>query len=367
LQDYAADLLLRMVRTYSPSGAEERMADLLSGEMKGLGFEVERDAVGNVIGRLEGGRPRVLLCGHMDTVPGAIPVKVEDGVLYGRGAVDAKGPLAAMVVAASQLAREGYGGSILLVGAVDEEGKGRGVKHLVREGLDVDYAIFGEPTDVETITVGYKGSLHLKITCETETGHSSAPWLFENAVEKAIEIWSLLKDLRMPQERLGSRFHSLSSCLRRIEGGGGGSIVPSQCEMHIDMRIPPSLTVDHLHAEVRGLIEGYRAENPAVEVKLEVEDSTEPYLSDRRSPLVRALSHAIWKVRGTRVKIMNKTGTGDMNVFGPSTGKPTVTYGPGDSHLDHTPNEKIPLSDYLDSITVIKETLKRLRELDQSV
>lgn len=363
MQDYAVDLLIRMVKVYSPSGEEEGLADLLSQEMKELGFEVERDAVGNVIGRLGGGRPWVLLCGHMDTVPSIIPVKVEDGILYGRGAVDAKAPLAAMIIAASQLAREGYEGGILVVGAVDEEGKGRGVKHLVREGLDVDYAIFGEPTDVGTMTVGYKGSLLLKITCETETGHSSAPWLFENAVEKAIEIWSLIKDHVTPRERPESRFHSLSTCLRRIKGGEVYSVVPPRCEVHIEMRIPPSLTVDQLRTEVFRLIDGYRAENPAVGVEVEVEDYTEPYMADKSFLPVRALSYAIWKTRGTPARLINKTGTGDMNVFGSYTGKPSVTYGPGDPHLDHTPNEHISLSDYLESITVLKEGLRRLYEL----
>ena len=88
MKDYAVDLLTRMVETYSPTGREEPLASLLVEEMKGLGFEVERDAVGNVIGTFEGGRPKVLLCGHMDTVPPQLPVKKEDGILYGRGTVE---------------------------------------------------------------------------------------------------------------------------------------------------------------------------------------------------------------------------------------------------------------------------------------
>lgn len=367
MQNYALDLLVRMVEIYSPSGQEEKLGDLLSDEMRRLGFDVERDAIGNVIGRIGEGKPRILLCGHMDTVPGVIPVRVEDGILYGRGAVDAKGPLAAMVNAASQLVREGYVGEILVVGAIDEEGKGLGVKHLVKEGLDVDYAIFGEPTNVGAVTAGYKGSLILKITCKTETGHSSAPWLFDNAVEKAIEVWNLIKDHKMPQEKPQSRFHSLSSCLRRIEGGETGSVVPSWCEMQIDMRIPPSLTVAMLRDEALRLVDEYRAKNPTVWVEWEVEDYTEPYVSDKSSMLVRAFSSAIRKVRGTPMMLINKTGTGDMNVFGHATGKPTVTYGPGDSHLDHTPQEHISLKDYLDSIVMLKEALKKLYELHHSV
>lgn len=356
-----------MVGIYSPSGEEEKLADLLLSEMRELGFDVKRDAVGNIVGRLGEARPRILLCGHMDTIPGMIPVRVEGDVLYGRGAVDAKGPLTAMIIAASEIVKEGYEGEILVVGAVDEEGKGLGVKHLIEERFDVDYAIFGEPTNVETITVGYRGSLLLKITCETETGHSSAPWLFDNAVEKAIEIWNLIKDYKMPQEDPQSRFHSLSSCLRRIEGGGVGSVVPSWCETKIDMRIPPSLTVMKLRDEIFRLVEKYKAEHPTVKVEVEVEDFTEPYVTDRKSMLVRAFSPAVYKVRGTPIRLINKTGTGDMNIFGYATGKPTATYGPGDSHLDHTPHEHISLKYYLESIMILKEALKRLYELHHKV
>ncbi len=348
---------------YSPSGEEDEIGYFLSSRMAELGFTVRRDIVGNVIGEHGEGSPRVLLCGHMDTVPPELPVRLEDGVLYGRGAVDAKGPLAALVMAASGLVEEGYPGSLVVVGAVDEEGMNAGVENLIHDGVDADYAIFGEPTNVDTITVGYKGGLLLKVDCETETGHSSAPWLYENSIEKAMEIWSRVKSLRLPEEDLESRFHSISYCLRRIRGGGKGSVVPSSCQALIEARIPPSLSVDRLSAELLALIDAYGDDNPGVEVHADIVDHTEPYLSDKRSPLVRALSRSIWRNRGARVGLINKTGTGDMNIFGRATGTPTVTYGPGDPHLDHTPHECIGIQDYLDSITVLKGALADLPRL----
>jgi LysW-gamma-L-lysine carboxypeptidase len=240
---------------------------------------------------------------------------------------------------------------------VDEEGMNAGIENLLQDGLDADYAIFGEPTNVDTITVGYKGGLLLKIDCETETGHSSAPWLYENSIEKAMEIWSLVSSLRLPEEDPESRFNSVSYCLRRIQGGGIGSIVPSSCQALIEARIPPSLSVDRLCGELLTLIGAYRVDNPNVNVYAEILDHTEPYLSDKRSPLVRALSRSIWRNRGAKVGLINKTGTGDMNIYGRSTGTPSITYGPGDPHLDHTPHERIGVQDYLDSITVLREAL----------
>jgi len=363
VREYAVDLLIGMVEIYSPSGKEGELANFLSNEMAKLGFDVKIDRVGNVIGRLGEGRPRVMLCGHMDTIPGFINVRVKEGILYGRGAVDAKGPLATMILSAAQLADEGYEGEIIVVGAVDEEGRGQGVKHLIQKEIDVDYAVFGEPTNVETMTIGYKGSLHISITLETETGHSSAPWLFENSVEKAIEIWELIKDRFASKEIEESKFNTVTTCLRRVEGGGQGSVVPNRCEMHIELRIPPSITITQFQGDVLELIDGYRRQNPAVNIKVEILDSTEPYVADRRSLLVRALTRSIWKVRKTQAKLIYKTGTGDMNVFGNATGKPTITYGPGDSHLDHTPNEHIALVDYLNSIEVLKEALRGLFEM----
>ena len=105
MQSYPVELLQAMLETYSPSGSEQRLADLLHQHMLSHGFEVKKDRVGNVIGEFGNDGPRILLCGHMDTVPGEIPVRIEGDFLYGRGSVDAKSSLAAMLVG-SILAKE---------------------------------------------------------------------------------------------------------------------------------------------------------------------------------------------------------------------------------------------------------------------
>lgn len=352
-----------MVEVPSPTGREEEIASLLGDEMNELGFTTSLDGVGNVHGVAGGKSPKVLLCGHMDTVPGLIPVSLKDGVLHGRGTVDAKGPLAAMIVAATQLLREGYTGGLHIVGAVDEEGQGRGVKQLIKNGTDSDYAIFGEPTNVNTITTGYRGSLLLNIGVETDTGHSSAPWLFNNSIEKAMDLWYRIKDEQMPKGRVESRFHTTSACIERINGGVSGSVVPPKCEIQVGIRIPPSLKVDQMHDSVTKIISQFKAKNPDIKISTETLDSTEAYIADSRSALVRALSQAIWMVRREKVKLIHKTGTGDMNNFGNKIEIPVATYGPGDPHLDHTPNEHINIKDYLESIKVIKQALLNTKKL----
>ena len=362
--EYAVDLLKRMVDIYSPSGSESEISLFLEDEMKRLGFQAHKDEVGNVIGEIGKGSPVILLCGHMDTVEGKIPVRIEDGQLYGRGSVDAKGPLAAMIVAASKFVNGGFPGKILVVGVVDEEKDGTGIQHFIEEGIQPDYAIFGEPSSLGKVVFGYKGILTVKVIVETPSGHSAAPWLFDNAIEKAMEFWKQINRLHLREEKLKSRFYSITSCLTGIKGGNSSaSFIPSHCEILVQLRIPPQLTPEQVFNEVKRKIERYKATNPKVTVTLESVDVANAFEADRRSVIVRALAWGIRKTTLNYASFSRKTGTGDMNVLGNALKIPVVTYGPGDSRLDHTPNEHIDIQEYLDSIEVLKKTLKKLPEL----
>src|SRR3989304_114762 len=173
MQEQAVRLLTNLLGIYSPSGKEEDIGNFLAEEMTKLGFQVGKDNVGNVIGVVGEGTPVILLCGHMDTVAGHLPLRVEEGKIYARGAVDAKGPLAAMIMAAVSASKEpGFKGKILIASVVEEEATSRGVRHMITQGIQADYAIFGEPSGVEKITIGYKGQIQLKVTCKTPTGHT---------------------------------------------------------------------------------------------------------------------------------------------------------------------------------------------------
>ncbi|MEE8322070.1 MAG: M20/M25/M40 family metallo-hydrolase [Candidatus Bathyarchaeia archaeon] len=362
MREYAVDLLQKILRLYSPTGEEAELSHFLVEEMQKLGLRSWRDEAGNAIGEFGSGEPVILLCGHMDTVPGVLPIKLEDGKLYGRGAVDAKTPLTAMVVASSILFNEGFSGRVLVVGAVEEEGVGQGVKHLVEKGVTADYAIFGEPSGVENITIAYKGSLHLKITCETTTGHSSAPWLYKNAIEEVFKVYERIKGVSFTQEKTESRFYSVTYSVTKIEGGNEFSTVPSSANLHINTRVPPTLSIEIVLDEVYKVVEDYRDEN-GVDVRLSVIDSCPPYEADKNSLLVRSIAYAIRRVRKSQAVLVRRTGSGDMNLFGSTRNVPVVTYGAGDAHLDHTPNEYVVVDEYLDSIKILCEGVKKLREL----
>ncbi len=367
MNDQPVQLLTNLLGIYSPSGKEEVIAAFLVEEMTKLGFKVRKDAIGNVIGEIGDGEPTVLLCGHMDTVAGHIPLRVEKGKIYARGAVDAKGPLAAMLMAAKSVAKEpAFKAKIVVASVVEEEATSRGVKHLIKDGISADYAIFGEPSGVGNITIGYKGNLHIKITCKTETGHSSTPWLYENAIEKGFEIWQQIKASLKPVETQQSPFYAVTACLTKISGGRANSVIPFESETHIDLRVPPQFTAEQIFNNAKKIIGKYDTANPKVKVTVSIEDSNEAFEVDKSSPLVKALASSIRKVRGKPAMLLRKTGTGDMNILGRAMNAPIVTYGPGDSHLDHTKDEHIVLSEYLDSIQVYKETLLKLTELHKN-
>jgi LysW-gamma-L-lysine carboxypeptidase len=363
----AVQLLTNLLGIYSPSGKEEEIGAFLAEEMVKLGFQVGKDGIGNIIGVVGEDEPVILLCGHMDTVAGHIPLRVEQDKIYARGAVDAKGPLAAMVMAASEVVEDpAFKGKILVASVVQEEATSAGVKYLINEGIEADYAIFGEPSGAENITIGYKGNLHLKITCTTETGHSSTPWLYENALEKAFELWQQIQNSYPPIEKQESPYYAITACLTKLAGGKATSVIPFESEMHLDIRIPPPLSSAQVFSDTKKVISQYQAANPKVAVKLEVKDSNEPFEVSKNSPLVHALSASIRKVLGKPATLLRKTGTGDMNILGRAVNAPIVTYGPGDSHLDHTKDEHIIISEYLASIQVYKETLLKLAELHKN-
>jgi len=364
MQDQAVRLLTNLLGIYSPSGKEEDIANFLAQELQKLGFQVGTDAIGNIIGVFGEGEPVIFLCGHMDTVAGHLPLRIEEGKIYARGAVDAKGPLAAMVMGAAEVAKDSnFKGKVLIAAVIEEEATSRGIRHIITQGIKADYAIFGEPSGVENITIGYKGQIVLKIMCKTKTGHASTPWLYDNALEKAYELWGKIKNNFPPVEKQDSTFNAVSTCLTKITGGQANSVIPFEAEIYLDVRVPPQFSTKQIYDEIKKVIDQFKESNPKLALKVTIVDSVEPFEVDKSSPLVRALSMSIRRATGKPATVLRKTGTGDMNILGKAMNVPIVTYGPGDSHLDHTIDEHIVIDEFLNGIQVYKETILKLSEL----
>lgn len=362
---YAVELLKKSLEQYTPSRSEASLANMIKDKcVNDLGFElVNIDNVGNVIATKGNGEPRILLCGHMDTVPGQIPVRIEDGFVYGRGASDAKGPLIAMLLAASEFPKQK--GTIIFAGVVDEEGNATGVKQLVKSGLSADYAIFGEPSGIDNITIAYKGRLEIRLTCDVRTSaHASAPWLAKNSIEEIYDFWNAVKCEIDRVQIKNNRTDSISCSLTEISGGSSHNVTPQKCKITIDIRIPTFTRCEEVLSILDKVIFNV-ASTKGVRATYRIEDKTEPFEADYASPLVRALSLSILDVRRKRPILLRKTGTGDMNILGNAFNIPVITFGPGDPHSSHTSNERLSIKEYVSSIDVFNRALFHMSRLHQ--
>ena len=352
-------LLLDSLRIYSPTTQEAELATFLADRMGPLGYtNVRIDRAGNAIGEIGKGKARLLLCGHMDTVPGKLPVGRRQGRIYGRGAADAKSPLCALLLAGAAAADSGV--SITFAGATQEEGEGAGIEELVRSGAKFDYAVFGEPSGASRITVGYRGRVSLHITVRTAGGHAGSPWAQRSAYDEFNLLLSRLKRYERSKEVPGDHFRSVSISPTLVRAGTYHNVIPNRCEATLDLRLPPALSSSQALREIRALAE---QKGDGVEVRITSGEPTEAYEADPSSTLVRAFQRAILLRLKARPSLVRKTGTGDMNTFAFRNQIDCVTYGPGISRSSHTDAEAVKVQDYLNSIEVLKEAIPQLRAL----
>jgi LysW-gamma-L-lysine carboxypeptidase len=343
IEPYAIGLLRTMLQIPSPSYGEARLAEHLVTVMRELGFTSYTDEAGNAVGEITRGHgPTVMLLGHMDTVPGTIPLRAERNALYGRGAVDAKGPLAAMICAAAEAVS--FRGTIVVVGAVEEETPlSRGAVHIRRTHQRPDALIIGEPSGWQTVVLGYKGKLDLRYQIECPPTHPSNP--APKASELACAAWSQLVELLGPDVGHGA-FDTPGPTLVSIRGD------LSCAEAEFSIRTPPGYDSAALVTELTERLPQGR---------LHVINSVAACRVRRTDPVVRALSSGI-RARQARPAMKVKTGTSDMNTLAEDWDIPMATYGPGDSRLDHSDDEHILLSDYLRGIDVLTHALLELSE-----
>jgi LysW-gamma-L-lysine carboxypeptidase len=363
---YALELLRKSLEEYTPSRAEAQLANLLKDKcINELGFEnASIDNVGNVIATRGNGCPTILLCGHMDTVPGRVPVRIEDGYLYGRGASDAKSSLISMLLAASEFPKQR--GTIIFAGVVDEEGNATGIKEIVKNKSNVDYAIFGEPSGINNITIAYKGRISLRLTCDVgSSAHASAPWLAKNSIEEMYDLWRAIQ-LAIERIKSGNEKPSKVTCsLTEITGGSSHNVTPRKCKITADIRVPSAYKSKDIYNLLISTIKEM-ALKKRVRATHRVEDLTEPFEADHTSALVRALYLSVIDICKKRPMLLRKTGTGDMNILGNAYRIPVVTYGPGDPHSSHTMDERVSISEFISSIDVFNRALFHTSRLHHS-
>ena len=229
--------------------------------------------------------------------------------------------------------------------------------HVLDTIEEPEIAIFGEPSGVSCLALGYKGSITFKLTVKSEEGHSASPWLFKNSIEEAWALWSLLKKAFSSYVDEKSRFHSLTYCLTSINGGGSSVFTPSQCTMKFNVRLPLRVKCHDIIELVKKTAMEFASER-GIEVEVEWSDCVEAYAISRSSIIARAFSRAIIEELKVKPSFTYKTGTSDINVAATKWKQAEMAaYGPGDSSLDHTPWERVNIDEYLKAIDVLTRTL----------
>lgn len=347
----------------NPPGRERETAERIRDLIAPAGFDVELSDIAagrtNLVARLANGPGPVFAFNtHMDVVPvgegwTSDPLTLREdaatGRLYGRGACDAKGPLAAMLEAMRLLAadRTRWSGTLLGIFVADEEVASAGAKALVDAGGPrVDFAVVGEPTSNATFTA-HKGSLRPLVRVHGVAAHSGTPQLGDNAIERAGELISLIG--RHHREVVCRRCHPLvgsaSLTVTRILGGHADNVVPEACDLLLDRRMVPGEDAGTVAAELADLFErarrdhGVRAE--IVDYRATTGGATE---TPADAPIVAAALAACRRAGVTDPGPFGFQGGCDLVHFR-ALGASGVVIGPGDLAVAHKPDEFVPIDD----------------------
>lgn len=340
--------LIGLVQRYSPSGAEGPAVDWLVARMLHFGYtKAFVDQAGNAVGVMGAGPHQMILLGHIDTVPGEIPVRTEGDVLFGRGTVDAKGPLAAFVDAVAAVSPL-PGWQLVVIGAVDEERDSTGARHAAA-CYHPEFAIIGEPSRWDRLTLGYKGSAWAEVSLRRALAHTAGQ--AESACEAAVRVWESVRDWAAAYNAGQALvFAQVNPTLRGLDSGEDG--FEAWASLRIGTRLPPGFTPQEWYRQLNQLAAG--------ETVKPLGYPSPAYQAAKNTPLVRAFLAAI-RANAGKPGFVLKSGTADLNIVAPAWNCPAVAYGPGDSALDHTPSEHISLIEFRQAVKVLKAAMEHLK------
>lgn len=345
--------------TQNPPARELSAARHVARVLEAIGLSVEVDTWGeeraNVVGRLANGPgPTFAFNTHLDVVPAGegwstdpLRLTERDGRLYGRGACDAKGPLAAMIAACADLAadRGAWSGTLVAAFTADEEVASEGARRFAASGEPVDFAVVGEPTN-NAIVSAHKGSLRPLVRVAGRTAHSGTPHLGVNAVLAAGRLMSRIETLAA---RVAERDHPLcgnaSLTVTRISGGHADNVVPDACRMLLDRRMVPGEDEADARAEIEALLAAAARED-GIAASVETWRPTTGAASETAAdhPLVAAALAASARHGGDGARTFGFMGGCDL-VHVRGMGAAGVVAGPGSLEVAHKPDEFVPVAE----------------------
>lgn len=335
-----------LVDIESVSGQERTIADAVEAALRATGhLHVDRYQH-TVLARTDlGADRRVVLAGHLDTVPVAdnLPARVESGLIHGCGAADMKGGVALALHLAATLDAPRYDVTYLFYEAEEVEAERNGL-HLVSlarpEWLAADFAVLLEPTHAR-VEAGCQGTLRAVVRTTGARAHSARAWRGENAIHAAGPVLDRLA--RYAPRRVtidGCEYHEGLNAVR-IHGGVAGNVIPDACEIEVNYRFAPDRTVDEATAHVREVFDGY--------------DVTVVDSAPGAAPGLDA-APAQEFLQAVGADPVAKLGWTDVSRFA-ARGVPALNYGPGDPELAHAPDERVETRLIRDSATVLRRWL----------
>lgn len=368
-QAASISFLRHLVQTPSLSGQEAAVARIIANEMRRVGFHsVYTDRIGNVIGRYgQSGGPILLMNGHMDTVDIGDPSawqhdpfggEIVGDRLYGRGSVDMKGSIAAMLYGVGMLIEQGISlpGEVVVAAVVQEEPtEGMAMRVLVEEeGLRPDWVILGEPTDLQ-VARGQRGRMEIRVSTRGRSCHASTPEKGDNALYSAARLIfgiELLNERLLHDAVLG---RGTIAVTHLATVAGSRNVIPDRCDLVIDRRLTLGETAPRALAEIRALMQregvkgdidtgyyrstsytGYRTEGPEV---------YPAWLLAEDNPLLLQSLASLEKTLGRRPQTRTWGFSTDGVYTMGEAGIPTIGFGVGNDQLAHTADEHILLPD----------------------
>lgn len=362
-KDSSISLLQKLIRekTTNPPGNEIKLGKKVANLLKDWGLETDffpfGDGRANVISRIRGfgDKPSLIFSAHFDTVPvGEKPWSVDpfsgtikDNKIYGRGAADMKGGMAAMCESARILTQSeaDFKGDLVLAFTSGETSDLIGARKLIENNRlrNVGAILVGEPTGLN-VFISEKGALWLKATAYGKTAHGSMPDKGENAILKMVKFLSKVDEFEFGVEshpRLGDPTLSIGT----IQGGAVINVVPDKCSSQLDIRYLPSQEPSDLIAAFEELGED------EIEISM-VGDPKLPVKSDPDSDIVKISVDAVKNVVGKKPKLGGASYFTDATILSNQLGVPAVIIGPADTWMTHQPDEYVEISNYLNAIKI---------------
>ena len=333
------ELTMDICNIESVSGSEKDLADAIEQALHLPHLNLLRD--GNaVVASTNSGKPRILIAGHIDTVPIAnnLPTQLHhferEQVIFGRGSVDMKGGVAVMLKLASELTNPRYDVSWIFYDNEEVDSALNGLGRLARNHPDLlqgEFAILCEPTSA-LVEGGCNGTLRAVIKTSGVRAHSARPWMGENAIHKAAPILSRLADYQPQTIEVDGLDYRESLNAVSIKAGVAGNVIPDQCDVVVNYRFAPNKSADQAMDHVREVFEGFEIEF------VDLAEGARPGLDKE---IVAQF------VQATGQSAKPKYGWTDVARFS-SLGIPAINYGPGDPSLAHADNENLPVGHLFD-------------------